>query len=219
MHVREGKDAFHWHPGESAMRASDLHKRYAAGKGADGERDWDGFYRQMQDETIPDQQGRMRPVWDWVIRDDVRQAAEEARRAAREKGVEVAVTVDYRTGERFGEMKTGRENNVQNGDILMRALKEEVPLSVIHAHTSESIPSSADVLLSLHGSRILKQCVMVTPSGEKHVFREKPGMPEKMRDFWVDMVERWNQHLPGVQWHDALQILKKNGVVDYETTR
>ena len=213
----KGSGAYGWTPGESSMKASDLHRRYAEGAGKDAERDWEGFYRQMEGVIIEDEQGRKRPIWDWVIRGDVMAAAGEARAIAQDKKVEAAVTLDYKTGERYGGTVTGTEYRVNNQETLERALYEERELAVVHTHPRESIPSPGDVDLALNAPQVLKLCVMTTPSGRMHVFRRPAEAEGPYFDFMVEMAQKWGENFDENGWKDALSELKESGVMDYET--
>lgn len=210
------EETYHWHPGESSMRASDLHARYAKGEGAAAEQDWDGFYEQMQGVRIPDEQGRERPAWDWVIKGDVREAAREVRKITADKGVEAVIALDYKTGERYGETVTGTENRVNNGLTLGRANQDGRELVVVHTHTRESIPSPSDIIMALDARKVLKLCVMTTPGGKMHVFRRPAEAEGGYFEFMVEMAKVWGENFDEDGWMDALGELKESGVLDYE---
>lgn len=222
----KGEDAFGWHPGESSMRASELHRRYIEEDpktGESREEDWERFYAQMQGARIDDGQGRMRPAWDWVIRDDVRRAAEEARAAAKEKGVEVLAAVDYKTGERFGELVIGKDDRVNVAETMKKAIREETPVAVIHTHPDEAGgPSPADIELALRQPEWLARTGVVQWNGVFHWVRagkKWEKMDERQKEGLRMQLEEAQDGMPYDEWEKFLKNLEEKGVIEYETTR
>lgn len=138
-------------------------------------------------------------------------------------GAEHLVTVDYRTGKKFGGTVKGSNEKVSARKLLEEARAKDTPVAMVHSHPSDGgVPSPADVAMTLQNADILKATGVVEWNRTFHVLRVGVGwwqMSEWQRKMLLVQLAEAQNDMPYEEWVRGLADLDKQGIIEHEKAR
>jgi len=211
--ARQDEGALRWDPRDLRIPLEDLRRAY------DPEV-WQRFAEDMRGARVTLADGERGTAWDWLLdpaRDDARrQIMAQARRDK-----EMAVAIDWDTGERIAA-RVGTANSVSVADIIQDARKAGRRISLEHGHTPEGsdLPSPQDLMRLVSDSDVVAQ-LGVHVGWVRHTVRlteevSRKGSERLAERLFANALAMRDGKMSTADWEARFRGYVQRGVFHYE---
>lgn len=211
--ARQGEGALNWDPRDLRIPLEDLRKNY-------DEEVWKQFAVDMRGARVTLSDGERVTAWGWLL-DPSRDKARKQIMAQAKRGKEMAVAIDWDTGEHIAS-NVGTSNSVNVSGMIQDARKRGRRISIEHGHTPEGLdlPSPQD-LMKLVADRDVIEQVGVHVGFMRHTVRMTENATEKgserlAKRLFADALDVRKGKLSSSEWTDRFNGYVKRGVLRHE---
>jgi len=210
--ARSGPGALRWNPRDLRIALEDL-------RGGYDEQTWGRFAGDMRSARVTLADGERTTAWEWLLDPARAQARGEILAQARQ-GREMAVAIDWETGERLGTAM-GDAASVRIGGLVTDAKGQGRRIVLEHGHPPAGLdlPSPRDVLaLAQHAGTVAR--VGVHAGWVRHTVGLTPDVSAEGASVLAGRLQEWAGDLDGkrmtmIEWRSVFEGLVKKGVVSH----